>query len=638
MGNISRRDFLRGAAGVALSGTLMGLTRGAAFAESGSGGEIIRENTSTKKQNIHYHESDVLVIGGGIAGMEAALTVCQAGKSAIIVDKGVFGHSGTSGMNWGHTYQSMEFSPDDDETIANTLMIMDMVCEGLLNQTYFYSLLKAQKEEKVIANGLKYGSIPLYNEDGTVLSHNGPTEGFPVTHDQGFWPRMMAQWCQRNSNVTEICDQMFVVDILTAEDGSAAGAVAIDRVNGDPHVFRAKSTIMASGGYCWITGWNGMGAESMAAKEETGDGTAMLLRHQVPMADMEQYCGDASQWTPAGTRQTMGNLNFDASQTPYDMIYDGNMVPWSEMTAEVRQQVMSINMGNTAKIMYGLRLHGRATEHGGCYMDKDCAPVMPRYFRRSEEREKKFLGYDMPQYIEVVPETWASAGAPRNLSMTSETDIPRLFFAGPGPGGLGGMTQIAAQTGGYVAAKGALALNDEVQMPAPAKGQIDAILQKAYEIFDRNPSDPIRPREVMHKIQTTYWDRELGPLKDEKKILEIIKELTRIQEEDLPRMAMMDKSFRMNGEWQDAFEAENMLYCALAASYAGLERRETRGYNLRTDYPNTDNSYGLANTVTTLGQDGEWKTEMADKIDTIIGRDTVAYLVPECIGLDTFAE
>ena len=142
----------------------------------------------------------------------------------------------------------------------------------------------------------------------------------------------------------------------------------------------------------------------------------------------------------------------------------------------------------------------------------------------------------------------------------------------------------------------------------------------------------------MHKIQTTYWDREMGPLKDEKKILEIIKELTRIQEEDLPRMAMMDKSFRMNGEWQDAFEAENMLYCALAASYAGLERRETRGYNLRTDYPNTDNSYGLANTVTTLGQDGEWKTKMADKIDTIIGRDTVAYLVPECIGLDTFAE
>ena len=334
----------------------------------------------------------------------------------------------------------------------------------------------------------------------------------------------------------------------------------------------------------------------------------------------------------------MGNLNFDASQTPYSMIYDGNMVSWEDMTAEIRQQVMNINMGNTAKIMYGLRLHGHATEHGGCYMDKDCAPVMPRYFRRSEEREKLFLGYDMPQYIEVVPETWASGGAPRNLSMTSETDVPRLFYAGPGPGGVGGMTQVAAQTGGYIAANGALAIADEIAMPVPAKGQVESILEKAYAIFERNVSEPIRPREIMHRIQKTYWDSEMGPMKDEAKILEIIAELKRIQTEDLPNMQMMDKSFRMNREWLDALEAENMLTCALAASYAGLERKETRGYNLRTDYPNTDNSYGLANTVVTLEENGEWKTEMADKIDTIIGKDIVAYLVPEVIGLNTFAE
>ncbi len=634
MGNISRRDFLRGAAGITLGGILAGMPV-TAFAESDNGKS--EETTGSKKRNIQYHESDVLVIGGGIAGMEAALTVCKQGKSAIIVDKGVFGHSGTSGINWGHTYQSMEFSEESDEVIANTLMIMDMVCEGLLNQTYFYSLLKAQYQEKPIANGLKYGSIPLYNEDGTVLSHNEPMESFPVTHDQGFWPRMMAQWCQRNSNVTEICDQMYVVDILTAEDGSAAGAVAVDLVSGTPHVFRAKSTIMATGGYCWITGWNGVGAESMAGKEETGDGTAMLLRHQVPMADMEQFCGDASQWTPAGIRQNMGNLNYDAAQCPYDMVFDGNMVPLTEYVSKL-EGVMSINMGNTMKIMYGLRLHGKATENGGLYMDKNCAPQMPRYFRRSEEREKALLGYDMPQYIEVVPETWGSAGCPRNLSMSSETDIPRLFFAGPGPGGVGGMTQIAAQAGGYLAANGAVAIADQIELPAPAEGQIDAILEKAYAIYDRETDDPIRPCEVVRKIQTTYWDRTNGPLKDEAKIEEIITELTRIQQEDLPRMAMRDKSFRMNREWQEAMEAENMLYCALAASYAGLERKETRGFNLRTDYPSTNNSYGLANTVVTLKENGEWSAELAEKIDTIIGKDIVAYLVPEVIGLDTFAD
>ena len=636
MGNISRRDFLRGAAGAAFGGALGAvLGQTGAFAETADRAAAAEEKIKMRKQSVHYHESDVLVIGGGIAGMEAALRVTGQGKSAIIVDKGVFGHSGTSGINWGHTYQSMEFSEDDDTTIGTTLAIMDMVCEGLLNQPYFYYLLKAQKEEKLIAKALQYGSIPLYNEDGTVLSHNGPTESFPVTHDQGFWPRMMAQWCQRNGNVTEIVDKTYVVDILLDKDGNAAGAVAIDLVDGEPHVFRAKATIMAAGSYCWINGWNGMGAESMTGKECTGDGIAMLLRHGVPMADMEQYCGDASQWTPAGTRQTMGNMNFDASQTPYTMVYDKDMVPFSELIQDL--PLYSVNMGNSAKIMYGLRLHGRATENGGCWVEKACEPGLPRYFRRRSEQEKDLLGYELPDLIEMVPETWDSAGCPRDLSPTSETVIPGMFFAGAGPGGVGGMTQVAAQTGGWLAAGGAIALADEKTIPAVDREEIDQILDRIYALLENDPSDPISPREVMRKIQQTYWSREMGPMKDEKMILEILDELERIRTEDLPRMKISDKSLRMNPEWRDAFEAENMLYCALGASWAGLTRKETRGYNLRIDYPDTDNSYGLANTVVSVDADGNWSAELAPKFDQIIPSETIAAMVPECIGLNTFA-
>lgn len=489
---------------------------------------MIFMNAKQKRLQTIMHESDVLVIGGGIAGMEAALRAVELGKTAILVDKGVFGHSGSSGMNWGHTYQSMEFSDDSDQNIVSTIAVMDMVCEGLLNQPYFYHLLKAHKEEKIIQKALKYGSIPLYNEDGTVLSHNEANPYFPVTHDQGFWPRMMAQWCQQNGNVTEIIDQMYIVDILLSPDGRAAGAVGIDMINGIPHIFRSKATVMATGSYCWITGWNGMGAESMAGKECTGDGIAMLLRHGIPMADMEQFCGDASQWTPFGVRQTMGNFNFDASQTPRDKIFDKDMVPWSKMLGD---QHPMVNMGASMRIFYGLRLNGRTTENGGCYIDKSCAPVAPRYFRRTEERQEKILGYKLPQFVEVVPETWDSAGCPRDLSATSETIIPGMFFAGAGPGGVGGMTQIAAQSGGWISANGAAALADEIDLPSVDTAQIESILDKAFSYIVREPENPIRASTLMHKIQKIYWDRQNGPLKDEKKIQEIITELTRIKDE-----------------------------------------------------------------------------------------------------------
>lgn len=625
MGNLTRRDFARTHKAGADERTVTGEKR----APQGSQGPRSYEPVQT-------HECDVLVIGGGIAGMEAALRAVSLGKTAIIVDKGVFGHSGASGINWGHTYQSMEFSEDDDETVAKTVAVMDMVCEGLLNQPYFFNILKAQKEEKCIATALKYGSIPLYNEDGTVYSHNQPHPDFPVTHDQGFWPRMMAQWCQRNGNVTEIFDNTYVVDILLSEDGHAAGAVAIDTIHGTPRVFRSKTTVMATGSYCWITGWNGMGAESMAGKECTGDGIALLLKHGVPMADMEQFCGDASQWTPMGVRQTMGNLNFDALQTPRNMIFDADMVSWEEMLKDV--QVPFLSMGSTMKLMYGMRLHGRTTPNGGCLMDKDCAPVMPRYYRRCEQRQKAVMGYQMPQLIEVVPQTWDSAGCPRDLSPNSMTIIPGMFFAGAAPGAVGGMAQVAAQTGGWLAANGAAKIADEIALPKVAAEQIKGILDKAYEVLDREPQAPIRPRHVMKKIQQTYWDREHGPLKDEAKILAIIEELNRIKAEELPRMYIADKSYRMNCEWRDAFEAESMLYCALGASYAALLRKETRGMNLRTDYPDTDNSIGLFNTVVAVRPDGQWTYEKGKKFDSIVPAEMIAAMVPENIGLNTVAK
>ena len=609
--------------------------------EAQSNGEATdSESTAPTARTAAVHECDVLVVGGGIAGMEAALRVVSQGRTAFIVDKGVFGHSGTSGINWGHTYQSTELCPDDDATVGSTVATMSMVCEGLINQPYFYAMLKASHEQKTIANALKYGSIPLYNEDGTVLSGNKPYEAFAVIHDQGFWPRFMAQWCRRNGNVTHIFENTFVVDYLTSQDGRAAGAVAIDMTDGSAHVFRAKAVVMATGSYCWIAGWNGMGAESDAGKECTGDGTAMLLRHGVPMADMEQFCGDASQWTPAGTRQTMGNFNFDGAQTPYSMVFDKDMTPFDEMLAPLEGQYYSINMGNTAKIMWGLRLNGRTTENGGVYMDKSCTPNMPRYFRRTEERELLYLGYELPQYFEVVPEVWDSAGCPRDLSASSETVVPGLFYAGAAPGGVGGMTQIACQSGAWLAANGALALCEELSAaPAVEDEQVDALLAKAYAPLSNRAEEPLRAVEVMREVQKAYWPRETGPMRDEAGCEALIAELERIIAQDLPRITVADKSTCMNVEWRDALEAENMAWCALGSAHASLTRKETRGYNLRTDYPDTDNSYGLANTVVAYGgEDAGWSCEMAPLHDELVGSETLAQMVPTCFGLNTFAQ
>lgn len=80
-----------------------------------------------------------------------------------------------------------------------------------------------------------------------------------------------------------------------------------------------------------------------------------------------------------------------------------------------------------------------------------------------------------------------------------------------------------------------------------------------------------------------------------------------------------------------------MLYCALGASYAGLMRKESRGFHMRTDYPDPDNQTGLRNTVVKLNENGEWETEFAPKFDQLIPSAVLAQMVPTDIGLNSFA-
>ena len=632
MGYVSRRSFLQGAvaaaAGAALTGAAAGVV-GCTPAAQGTSDAPGEPTATAAARTPVCHECDALVLGGGIAGMEAALHVVEQGKTAIIVDKGVFGHSGTSGMNWGHTYQSMEYSEPNPEEVASVLATMDMVCEGLLDQEYFMNVLMATFEEKPIQHALKYGSYPLYTEDGVVLSQNGEhfNIGFAIAADQGFWPRMMAQWCKRDGNVTKIVENTFVLDILLDESGAAAGAVAVNLIDGTPVVFRAKSVIWALGNQCWVCGWNGMGAESMAGKENTGDGNAMLLRLGVPMADMEQYCGSAGQWYPKGIRQTMGGLNFDGGETPKEMCFDANMVNFNDIMA-ANEIPGLFGMGRQTVFQYSLRANGRATEAGGFLMDKDEGPLAPRYDRRTEERQRKTtLRYEMPQYLEQVPMTWDSAGHPRDLNATSETVIPGLFYAGAAPGGLGGMTQIASMSGGWMSANGAVERADAVEMPKLDEEKVRAAFEKAYGRLAQGEEGALRPREVMRKIQLTYWPRETGAARDEAQLNDIIKEVGRILEEDIPAMRCADQSLRMNTEWRDALEAENMALCVLASCHAALQRKETRGYHVRTDYPDLDPVGGLANTVTTLNADGSWASEMQPKKDSVVPKETLAEMI-----------
>jgi succinate dehydrogenase/fumarate reductase flavoprotein subunit len=86
------------------------------------------------------------------------------------------------------------------------------------------------------------------------------------------------------------------LDIVRAPDGHVAGVVGVDLKGGDAHLFRAKTVIVATGGYVWASGCTINGPES------TGEGHAMFIRQGLPMKDMEFFQTDFESARPYGTR------------------------------------------------------------------------------------------------------------------------------------------------------------------------------------------------------------------------------------------------------------------------------------------------------------------------------------------------
>ena len=108
MTEISRRSFLRGSAVVAI-----GAAAASALSSCSSSDSAKSTETATHSANAHpcsVHEFDVVVVGSGIAGLTAARRALDKGMTVAIIDKGQYGHSGASGINWGHACTSLEYN------------------------------------------------------------------------------------------------------------------------------------------------------------------------------------------------------------------------------------------------------------------------------------------------------------------------------------------------------------------------------------------------------------------------------------------------------------------------------------------------------------------------------------------------
>ncbi|GJM24674.1 MAG: L-aspartate oxidase [Phycisphaerae bacterium] len=219
--------------------------------------------------------TDVLVVGGGVAGLSAALAASE-GSNVLLLTKGKMADSATYWAQGGiaavmDPTDSIEQHIEDTLTVGagmNHRDVVELICrEGVAR----IGDLIDQK----MAFDSKDGEFSLGLEGGhraaRVLHTGGDATGKALSEH-------LTQQARAKSKV-RIFENCFLIDLITV-DGECVGAVTFHRKYGHQLIWAAR-TILASGGYGRIY------RETTNPPEITGDGIAVALRAGAKIADME---------------------------------------------------------------------------------------------------------------------------------------------------------------------------------------------------------------------------------------------------------------------------------------------------------------------------------------------------------------
>jgi succinate dehydrogenase/fumarate reductase flavoprotein subunit len=227
---------------------------------------------------------DVLCVGGGIAGLMAAIRACELGASVIVVDKGNTVRSGSGGTGNDHFRCYLpEFHGPDIESVIEEVKAGDA----------------SSRPDSFIRTWMERSSeiVKLWDQWGIPMKYNGKWEFAGHTFPGGLFtwlkysgqnqkPILTQEARKRGANIV---NRVMVVDLLCNDEGSPIGAVGVHTRENKIITFLAKSVILGTGRpvrlYPSATpGWMFNRADS---PHTTGDGRAMAYRAGAELIDME---------------------------------------------------------------------------------------------------------------------------------------------------------------------------------------------------------------------------------------------------------------------------------------------------------------------------------------------------------------
>ncbi|HHQ3648516.1 TPA: fumarate reductase flavoprotein subunit [Campylobacter jejuni] len=571
--------------------------------------------------NIQY--SDALVIGGGLAGLRAAIEVAKSGQSVTLLSicpvKRSHSAAVQGGMQASLANGAKGEGDNEDLHFADTVKGSDWGCDQEVARMFAQTAPKAVRE--LAAWGVPWTRVTkgprtvVINAQKTVIEEKEEAHGLINARDFGGTKKWRTCYIadatghcmlygvanEAIKHQVKIIDRMEAVRII--HDGKKClGVIARDLTNGQLIAYIARGTMIATGGYGRIY------KQTTNAVICEGTGAAIALETGLcRLSNMEAVQFHPTPIVPSGILLTEGcrgdgGILRDVDGYRFMPDYEPEKKELASRDVVSRRMMEHIRKGKGVKSPYGDHLWLDISILGRAHVEKNLRDV--------QDICKTFNGIDPADegpkgWAPVLPMQHYSMGGIRTKPTGESQWLNGLFACGEaacwdmhGFNRLGGNSCAETVVAGMIVGDyfaDYCKNNGEVIDTNVVKDFLTKEYQYLKSLVDKEGKHNVF--EIKNRMKEIMWDK-VAIFRTGEGLKEAVDELEKLYKDSQDVKVHCKELDCANPELEEAYRVPRMLKIALCVAYGALLRTESRGAHYREDFPKRDDLNWMKRTNT----------------------------------------